>query len=174
MSSKISLSFALTIQAIGQLSFDENLKRLAAYIYQYPYIKAIGIGNSAFCAKQLVYSLYSHNQFIEGVTDDVQFNYLENCLNNQYLLIIFSVSASSTTYNHLLKTAKSKGAKTVLITMNNDSSINKLVDMIFTLPSNIASTSTSTVLKQLDNRTTLYFFAEIISYYYGLYLEKAS
>ncbi len=58
--------------------------------------------------------------------------------------------------------------------MNNDSSINKLVDMIFTLPSNIASTSTSTVLKQLDNRTTLYFFAEIISYYYGLYLEKAS
>ncbi len=46
--------------------------------------------------------------------------------------------------------------------------------MIFTLPSNIASTSTSTVLKQLDNRTTLYFFAEIISYYYGLYLEKAS
>lgn len=171
---QISLSFALTIQAIGQLSFDENLKRLAAYIYQYPYIKAIGIGNSAFCAKQLVYSLYSHNQFIEGVTDDVQFNYLENCLNNQYLLIIFSVSASSTTYNHLLKTAKSKGAKTVLITMNNDSSINKLVDMIFTLPSNIASTSTSTVLKQLDNRTTLYFFAEIISYYYGLYLEKAS
>ena len=28
------------------------------------------------------------------------------------------------------------------------------------------------VLKQLDNRTMMYFFAEIISYYYGLHLEK--
>lgn len=169
---QISSSFALTIQAIGQLNFDEQLKQLAAYIYQYPYIKSIGIGNSAFCANQLVYSLYSHNQFIEGITDNVQFTYLENCINSQYLLIIFSVSASSITYNKLLKTAKTNGAKTILITMNNDSSINQLVDMVFTLPSNIAPTTSSTVLKQLDNRTTLYFFAEIISYYYGLYLEE--
>lgn len=28
------------------------------------------------------------------------------------------------------------------------------------------------VLKQLDNRTTMHFFAEVISYYYGLYLEE--
>lgn len=169
---QISSSFALTIQAIGQLDFDNQLKTLASYIYQFPYIKSIGIGNSAFCAKQLVYSLYSHNQFIEGVTDDVQFNYLENCLNNQYLLIVFSVSASSITYNKLLKTAKNKDSKIILITMNNDSSINQLADMVFTLPSNVAPTSSATVLKQLDNRTTLYFFAEIISYYYGLFLEK--
>lgn len=169
---QISSSFALTIQAIGQLKFDDQLKKLASYIHDYPYVKSVGIGNSAFCANQLVYSLYSHNQFIEGITDDVQFNYLENCLNSQYMLIIFSVSASSTTYNKLLKKAKANKSKIVLITMNNDSDINQLADMVFCLPSNIAPISSSTVLKQLDNRTTLYFFAEIISYYYGIFLEK--
>lgn len=169
---QISSSFALTIQAIGQLNYDDQLQSLASDIDQYPYIKSIGIGNSAFCANQLVYSLYSHNKFIEGVVDDVQFSYLNNCLNEDYLLIIFSVSASSTTYTKLMKTAKTKGSKIVLITMNNDSPINKLADIVFTLPSNIAPTSSSSVLKQLDNRTTLYFFAEIISYYYGIFLEK--
>ena len=47
----------------------------------YPYVKSIGIGNSAFCANQLVYSLYSHNKFFDAVVDDVQFDYLVNCLN---------------------------------------------------------------------------------------------
>ncbi len=170
---QISSSFALTIQAIGHLNYDNQLQTLASDIDQYPYIKSIGIGNSAFCANQLVYSLYSHNKFIEGVVDSVQFSYLSNCLNKDYLLIIFSVSASSATYKELMKTSKTKGSKIVLITMNNDSSINQFADIVFTLPSNIALTPSSTVLKQLDNRTILYFFAEIISYYYyGIFLEK--
>ena len=36
----------------------------------------------------------------------------------------------------------------------------------------LSARSQTTVLKQFDNRTTLHFFAEIISYYYGLYSER--
>ena len=28
------------------------------------------------------------------------------------------------------------------------------------------------ILKQFDNRTTLHFFSEVISYYYGFYIEN--
>lgn len=172
MLSQISHNFSLTINKIGESTYDEQLKELSQMLDQYPYVKAIGIGNSSFCASQLVYSLYSYNKFFEAITDDVQFSYLKNCLTKDYLLILFSVSAGSTTYLDLLKTAKRKGSYVVLITMNNDTPLKSYANMIFYLPSNISPIDHSNVLKQFDNRITLHFFAEVISYYYGLYTEK--
>lgn len=168
---QISSSYCLTIDALGKSGYEEELSELAQMIDIYPYVKAIGIGNSAFCAKQLIYSLYSHNKFFEPITDDIQFSFLSRCLTKDYLLIVFSVSGSSNTFLELLKTAQLKGAKVVLITMNSESVLTSYSDMNFFLPSNVSPLKDSKVLKQLDNRTTLYFFSEIISYYYGLYLE---
>ncbi len=169
--SQISISFQSTIKALSELNYDHDLKQLALDIDTYPYVKSIGIGNSAFCANQLVYSLYSHNKFFDAVVDDVQFDYLVNCLNKDYLLIVFTVSGSTTSYTHLLKVAKSLNTKVVLITMNNDTPLKKYADMTFVLPSHVSPLKNTKVLKQLDNRTTLYFFSEIISYYYGIYLD---
>lgn len=169
---KISTSFSLTIKALSELNYDQQLKDVAQMIDTYTYVKAIGIGNSAFCANQLIYSLYSHNKFFDAVIDDVQFDYLSHCIDKNYLLIVFSVSGSSISYSKLFKTAKAKGTKIVLISMNNDSPLNTYADIKFILPSHVTPQKSSKVLKQLDNRTTLYFFAEIISYYYGLYLEE--
>ena len=72
----------------------------------------------------------------------------------------------------MLKVAKRKGAYTVLITMNNDTPLKNYANMVYYLPSTVEPRSQTTVLKQFDNRTTLHFFAEIISYYYGLYSER--
>ena len=166
-----STSYAQTIEALGLLDYEDKLKELASLIDSYTYVKAIGIGNSAFCANQLVYSLYSHNKFFDAVVDDVQFDYLSNCLTQDYLLIIFSVTGSSNTFSKLLKAAKNAGSKIVIISMNNDSPINHYADIQFILPSSISNLQNKIVLNQLDNRTTLYFFSEIISYYYGIYLE---
>lgn len=169
--SRISNNYALTINQIGNSPYDEQLQELAQLLDEYPYVKSLGIGNSSFCASQLVYSLYSYNKFFEAITDEPQFRYLNNCLSKDYLLIIFSVSGSNT-YLDLLKTAKRKGAYTVLITMNNDTSLKNYANMVYYLPSTVEPRSQTTVLKQFDNRTTLHFFAEIISYYYGLYSER--
>lgn len=172
MLSQISHNFSLTINQIGHSRYDEQLKELSQMLDEYPYVKAVGIGNSSFCASQLVYSLYSYNKFFEAITDDVQFSYLENCLNKDYLLIIFSVTGGSKTYADLLKVAKRKGSYVVLITMNNDTPLKNYANMVYYLPSNVSPIDHSNVLKQFDNRITLHFFAEVISYYYGLYTEK--
>ena len=160
-----------TARCRAALAYDGQLKELAQLLDEYPYVKSLGIGNSSFCASQLVYSLYSYNTFFEAVTDQPQFTYLNNCLSKDYLLIIFSVSGSNT-YLDLLKTAKRKGAYAVLITMNNDTTLKNYANMVYYLPSTVEPRSQTTVLKQFDNRTTLHFFAEIISYYYGLYSER--
>lgn len=93
-------------------------------------------------------------------------------LNKEYLLIIFSVSGSYNTFVNLVKSAKSANAKVILITMNPDTPLLKYCSMNFIIPSTVSPIKNKKVLKQLDNRTILYFFAELISYYYGLYLEE--
>lgn len=169
---RISSLFAESVYHLGNLNYELQLQQLAKMIDEYSYVKSIGIGNTAFCANQLVYSLYSYNKFIECVGDCIQFDYLKNCLNSEYLLIIFSVTCSETKYLDLVKTAKNKGAKIIVITMNNEHKLVSLSDLSFILPSQTSPLQNKKVLKQLDNRTMMYFFAEIISYYYGLHLEK--
>ena len=169
---RISSLFAESVYHLGNLNYELQLQQLAKMIDEYPYVKSIGIGNTSFCANQLVYSLYSYNKFIECVGDCIQFDYLKNCLNSEYLLIIFSVTCSETKYLDLVKTAKNKGAKIIVITMNNEHKLITLSDLSFILPSQTSPLQNKKVLKQLDNRTMMYFFAEIISYYYGLHLEK--
>ena len=83
--SQISNNYALTINQIGNSSYDGQLQELAQLLDEYPYVKSLGIGNSSFCASQLVYSLYSYNKFFEAVTDQPQFTYLNNCLSKDYL-----------------------------------------------------------------------------------------
>ena len=71
-----------------------------------------------------------------------------------------------------LKEAKKKNAYVVLITMNNETQLAKYSNMTFYLPSTISYLQDKKILKQFDNRTTLHFFSEVISYYYGFYIEN--
>ena len=52
--SRISNNYALTINQIGNSSYDGQLQELAQLLDEYPYVKSLGIGNSSFCASQHV------------------------------------------------------------------------------------------------------------------------
>ena len=81
-------------------------------------------------------------------------------------MIVFSVTGSTTTYQNLFETAKKKHAKTYLITMNQETSLLSLADQSIVLPSTHISDRDHTLF-QIDNRTILYNFAEVVSYYYA-------
>lgn len=137
-------------------------------IDKYPHVLSIGINNTYFAASQLEYSLYSHNRFIQSVREDIQLTYLVNSINQDYLCIIYSVSGSTYTYENFIKEASAKGAKIVLITIDGNSELLPLVDLAFVLPSISLPISSIDSIIQIDNRIMLYYFSEIISYYYGL------
>ena len=59
-------------------------------------------------------------------------------------------------------------AKIVLITIDGNSELLPLVDLAFVLPSISLPISSIDSIIQIDNRIMLYYFSEIISYYYGL------
>lgn len=156
---------------IKKMDLDEQMAQLVLDILTKPSVKSIGIGNTSFSANQLTYSLYPQNIFAETIDSKIKIDYLVNVLSSDMLLIIFTVTASTVTYNKLLNEARKKGTKVWLITMNRESKISVSADNTFYLPSMPISVSDNN-LHMLDDRTILYCFAEIISYYCSLSNKK--
>ena len=110
--------------------------------------------------------MYSENKFIDCVDTSIKIDYLADALNKEDLLIIFSVTAPEDTYLKLIKSATKVGAKTYLITMNQESKLLNKVKHSIILPSTHVENSDSS-LHRVDSRAIFYIFAEMISYYYA-------
>jgi len=168
---KIMSAYIATFQTLKEMNMDSILEQLVRDIKKYKIIKALGIGNTALSAEQLVYSMYSEDKFIEAVQDKIKIDYLESCMDIDNLLIIFSVTGSTDTYSHIMKSAKKNKIKTYLITMNQETPLLQLTDNSIILPSTNIQNNDST-LYRVDNRTILYSFSEVISYYYAILTNK--
>lgn len=163
---RIMAGYTKTFQILAQMDLEQPLNRLVAAIHNHASVKAIGIGNSGLSAEQLVYSMYSEDRFIEPVTDQIRVDYLTHALTKDDLLIIFSITASVHSYQALLTRAKRLHTPVFLITMNQETPLLKLAPETIILPSTHI-TEVDNTPHQIDNRTILYSFAEVISYYYA-------
>lgn len=168
---KIMNAYISTFQTLQDMNIEKILNQMVTDIQNYKSIKALGIGNTALSAEQLVYSMYSEDKFIEAVQDKIKIDYLETCMDSDDLLIIFSVTGSTDTYDSIMKTAKKKHVKTYLITMNQETPLLKLTNKSIVLPSTNIQNNDNT-LYRVDNRTILYSFSEVISYYYATNSNK--
>lgn len=164
--SRIMNGYIQTLDVLKKMNLEKKINFLVSNMHSHKIIKAIGIGNSALSAEQLVYSMYSEDLFIEPVQDQIKVNYLKNVLTDEYFLIIFSITGSSVTYNNLFTAAKKNNAKTFLITMNQESPLLSNADDFVVLPSTHIQ-NMDDIPYRVDNRTILYNFAEVISYYYA-------
>lgn len=159
-------AYIRSLKLLEDLNISSFMKPLIKDLKQYKRIESIGNGNTALSAKQLVYSMYSEDKFINVVDTTIKIEYLSNAIDKDDLLIIFSVTGPSDTYERLLKAALKKKAKTYLITMNQESKLISFAEHAIVLPSTHVENSDST-LHRVDSRTVLYAFAEMISYYYA-------
>lgn len=159
-------AYVRSLKVLENLNLSQFLKPLIMDIKKYQNIKAIGNGNTALSAEQLVYSMYSENKFIDCVDTSIKIDYLADALTKEDLLIIFSVTAPEDTYLKLVRDAAKVGAKTYLITMNQESKLLTQVNHSIILPSTHVENSDSS-LHRVDSRAIFYIFAEMISYYYA-------
>lgn len=163
---RIMRGYTQTFNLLAQMDLEEPLNALAQAMHGHRSIKAIGIGNSALSAEQLVYSMYSEERFIEAVPDRIKIDYLTTAMSPEDLLIIFSVTGSTASYQRLMSEAKRRNIQSFLITMNQETPLLKLATRAIVLPSTHINDADRTAY-QVDNRTILYSFAEVISYYYA-------
>ncbi|WP_282805711.1 MurR/RpiR family transcriptional regulator [Lactobacillus isalae] len=163
-------AYIRSFHLLENLDLDNFLKPLIKDLREFQNIKSIGNGNTALSAKQLVYSMYSEDKFLDAVDTSIKIDYLANSVDKNTLLIIFSVTAPQSTYGKLIKKARERGVRTYLITMNQESKLLSQVSNSIVLPSTHVEHDDNT-LHRVDSRAVLYVFAEMISYYYAIGLK---
>ena len=171
MLSQIMQSYAQGLAVLGQQDLEDDLHDLVADLARYRVVKTVGIGNTGLSAQQLMYSMYGSGKFIDAVDDRIKVDYLAETLTDDFLIIVFSITGSDFSYEKLLTQAQEAGARTWLITMNQESGLVDLASRSIVLPSTpLAGFNQS--FYRIDNRTLLYSFTEVINYYYAEYQHR--
>ncbi|EKF52040.1 MurR/RpiR family transcriptional regulator [Lactococcus garvieae] len=144
---------------------EKQLANIAQLIQGAKTTRVLGIGSSGLAAEQFVYSLLYQDKYVEAITSRTKIFYLSRVLDEDTLLIIFTVSGNAELYEEIFEQAKETGAKIVLITMNRNSKFKKLATEVVLLPSNVTDFS-KTDIYQLDNRFAFIVLSEILAAYY--------
>lgn len=149
---------------------EKQLTIIAQMIREAKTTRVLGIGSSGLAAEQFVYSLLYQDKYVEAITSRTKIFYLSRVLDQDTLLIIFTVSGNTDLYEEIFEQAKETGAKIVLITMNRNSKFKQTSTEVLLLPSNLTDFSKPDIY-QLDNRFAFIVLSEILAAYYIHYLE---
>ncbi|WP_276420408.1 MurR/RpiR family transcriptional regulator [Lactococcus garvieae] len=153
------------LNLISSCLSEEQLTRISKMIHETKTTRVLGIGSSGLAAEQFVYSLLYQDKYVEAITSRTKIFYLSRVLDQDTLLIIFTVSGNTDLYSEIFEQAKETGTKIVLITMNRNSKFKKLSAEVVLLPSNLTNFS-ETDIYQLDNRFAFIVLSEILATYY--------
>jgi len=159
-------SYLSALSRLKEIDFEEKLQEVAKMMHEKSQVKALGIGNSALPAQQLVYSLYTQNTFMEALETETKIYFLRRVLTSEHLLIIYSASGIDGYYREVFQDARQKGATTVLVTMNEETRGNQLADYSFVLPAGEIHLSKTGQISHVDNRLIFFAFSEILASYY--------
>jgi RpiR family carbohydrate utilization transcriptional regulator len=153
------------LNLISSCLSEKQLANIAQLIQGAKTTRVLGIGSSGLAAEQFVYSLLYQDKYVEAITSRTKIFYLSRVLDEDTLLIIFTVSGNAELYEEIFEQAQETGAKIVLITMNRNSKFKKLATEVVLLPSNVTDFS-KTDIYQLDNRFAFIVLSEILAAYY--------
>lgn len=73
--------------------------------------RVLGIGSSGLAAEQFVYSLLYQDKYVEAITSRTKIFYLSRVLDQDTLLIIFTVSGNTDLYEEILSKPRKLGQR---------------------------------------------------------------
>ncbi|MED1203959.1 MurR/RpiR family transcriptional regulator [Heyndrickxia acidicola] len=139
-------------------SFDyELVDQFLTIFKKFSRIVLFGLGPSFICVEYLAYklALISEKNIFAAQSE----MYAQHLVNEDTLLIIFSVTGKFTSFENLLHDVKSRGAETLLILEEYNNSLNGEIDNIFYLTN---STQNENLLPFEKTRTVFFIFIEEI------------
>lgn len=144
------------IREIAQKISLKEIEKLCELMKTSNRIKIFGYNRTGLAAQQCRMRLVKLGIDSEYSTDLVMMNDIVSALDEDDLVIIFSIKAMQN-YEGVVTQLKMSEAKGVLITMNPNSSWNKDLDLTITLP--LISTATE---RFLDDQAIFFVFIEIL------------
>lgn len=109
---------------------EQQLKKVLQMLLEYDHVFVYGIGSSALAAREFRIRFMRLGLHVEDIIDEHIMKMNGAILDEHCLVLGISLSSHSEIILDSLKTAKEKGAKTVLMTSNNDFSLHKFCDEI--------------------------------------------
>ncbi|MDR2465427.1 MAG: MurR/RpiR family transcriptional regulator [Streptococcaceae bacterium] len=143
-----------------------QLERVVKIIRSCKKFRVGGIGSSALSAELFAYSLHYRDVFVDTITSQTKFFYLSRALEEDEVLLLFSVSGNLNFFKPLYKKKREVGAKIILVTMNHNTKLDFYVDEKIILPSTSTDFSEKDNISQLENRFGFLIFSEILSNLY--------
>lgn len=132
----------------------------------------VGVGNSSLPAQQFVYSFYMQDRIGKCIDDTIKLSFLDKAINQDYVVIIFSVTGNMGIYSQEVKKWKAANVSLVLITTNPESKLIEDMSLSFVLPSlPITILTQEAQPKYLENRSIFFVFIDIVMAYYTQYKD---
>lgn len=152
----ISSLYSEHIREIVQKVSLEEIEKLCQLIVEANRIKIFGYNRTGLSAQQCRMRLVKLGIDAEYSADTLMMNDIVSALDENDLVIIFSIKAMQN-YEGIVQQLKISDTKGVLITMNPNSSWSKNLDLTITLP--LISTTTE---RFLDDQAIFFVFIEIL------------
>lgn len=153
------------IKQINDFVNIEDVKNIAKMMIQARKVKIVGMNRTGFSALQFRYRLTRINFDAEAITDSILFKQIEETLNEDDILIIFTTRGNNP-YIDFIKNMQNN-IKTVVISTANTPLLN-LCSKSLLLPS-IANASNASFL---DDQALLFVFIEILLAEIAYIIEK--
>lgn len=135
-----------------------QLREVAGMIASARRVLVLGQDHSYFSAQQLSFRLNRAGIGSVATHMGTVISAYYDILNEQDVIIVFSVQALKQSYENILKSYREKNIKIILVTMANKPPVAKLADHVISLPCVVRSYSSD----MLDDAPTFYLFIELL------------
>lgn len=145
-------------EKLDSLYHSTQLQEIAQMITSARRIATIGRDHSSFSAKQMAFRL-SRSEFCAiPIDQETALDSYYTLLDQDDVLMVFSVRASRESYEHVLKRYRESGVKIVLVTMVAKPPVAGLADQVVVLP----SAAWDYPCDMLDDAVLFYLFTELL------------
>ncbi|MCS2159046.1 MurR/RpiR family transcriptional regulator [Scandinavium sp. H11S7] len=123
------------IEFLRDEKYYESARRIKNLIQQASNLYIVGLGGSFYVAGYLEHMLFYGTRSAHVISEQERFNYLDEIVTEGDVIIIFSISGAEAILKEYEKDSfRNKGARLVLITMNEETTASTMVDDMVVLP----------------------------------------
>lgn len=160
---KVASVYSEIIPLISKTTSDDKLNELSRLIRNSRKIYAVGAINSAIPCMQMHYAFLMFGYEIIVINSVEELRTIDLIVNEDDLLIVFSVSATTDIVKSSIKLKENQNIKVAIITMNNMLQNTNDLDLLINLPS-VSNLKNQSLLDSVPIFTV---FVEILIYYFN-------
>lgn len=132
---KVRKTYERLMEESFQLLDERNVEKAAVLMSTHSRVLVCGMGSSGYAAREFQLRFMRLGMDIQAMTDSQMIQMSGALMNEQTLLIAITLSGKTTEILEVVRAAREKGAKVILITASKDTALLNRCDLVFPVAS---------------------------------------